>query len=379
MKEIEARMRRDYVAFVDVVREAQSRGLAKVKGYASVAVLLQDLVRVGPAEARRRVEHAAALHGDGPVTLPVAGQAARDGEISSEHLRVIHKHVAALPDSVGDEQRADVERRLVLQARIAPPRAVDAKGKELRGRMGIGDEDWVRPRNELRCRVRADGRLIGRFDLAAENGALFQAALSPLSKPEPAVDGVADQRSTVERWGDAFAELIRIAVQGKDMPTEGGEKPHIAVTVPLEVLEGKTGKAILDGAGYISAEQARYLACDAKVFPMVLGKNALPVNVAVPQYTVPKRMRRALVQRDRGCAFPTCSRHAAVCHSHHVTAWPTGPTVLPNLVLLCPTHHRLIHASEWQVTIVDGRPEFTPPAFIDPHRTPRRNEIHHRI
>jgi hypothetical protein len=47
--------------------------------------------------------------------------------------------------------------------------------------------------------------------------------------------------------------------------------------------------------------------------------------------------------------------------------------------LLCGHHHRLIHAGHWQVHIAaDGLPEFTPPAWIDPDRRPRRNQYHRR-
>jgi hypothetical protein len=44
-----------------------------------------------------------------------------------------------------------------------------------------------------------------------------------------------------------------------------------------------------------------------------------------------------------------------------------------------PTHHRLIHASEWEINLVGGRPEFTPPAYLDPDRVPRRNTLHYRV
>ncbi len=43
------------------------------------------------------------------------------------------------------------------------------------------------------------------------------------------------------------------------------------------------------------------------------------------------------------------------------------------MVLLCPRHHTEIHAQEWTVTMRDGVPWFTPPAWIDPARTPIRN------
>jgi hypothetical protein len=46
------------------------------------------------------------------------------------------------------------------------------------------------------------------------------------------------------------------------------------------------------------------------------------------------------------------------------------------MVLLCRRHHTLIHHSDWEVRIRDQIPEFVPPVFIDPERTPRRNRLH---
>ncbi|WP_378324010.1 hypothetical protein [Amycolatopsis sp. NPDC058986] len=54
-----------------------------------------------------------------------------------------------------------------------------------------------------------------------------------------------------------------------------------------------------------------------------------------------------------------------------------GLTVLRNLVLLCGAHHRLLHKADWTVRIAeDGLPEFIPPDYVDPLRTPRRNILH---
>jgi hypothetical protein len=57
---------------------------------------------------------------------------------------------------------------------------------------------------------------------------------------------------------------------------------------------------------------------------------------------------------------------------HHIQYWSEGgPTCLENLVLLCGHHHDLIHHRQWTVKITDGRPVFTPPAWLDPTRSPR--------
>jgi hypothetical protein len=67
----------------------------------------------------------------------------------------------------------------------------------------------------------------------------------------------------------------------------------------------------LDDIGYLTADSARRLACDAKVFPIVLGTNSEPLNVGQMAYSVPTHMRRALIARDGGCTFPGV-RHEAL-------------------------------------------------------------------
>lgn len=49
-----------------------------------------------------------------------------------------------------------------------------------------------------------------------------------------------------------------------------------------------------------------------------------------------------------------------------------GPTEINNLVMLCRSHHRQVHHTEWLVRIRDGLPEFVPPKWIDPDQVPRR-------
>ncbi|MFF5171282.1 HNH endonuclease signature motif containing protein [Micromonospora sp. NPDC000089] len=84
--------------------------------------------------------------------------------------------------------------------------------------------------------------------------------------------------------------------------------------------------------------------------------------------------------RDAGCAFPGCDRPPRWCDGHHVRHWADGgETALNNAVLLCGHHHRLIHQGDWTVRIgTDRRPEFLPPAWLDPHQHPRRNHLHRK-
>ena len=92
---------------------------------------------------------------------------------------------------------------------------------------------------------------------------------------------------------------------------------------------------------------------------VVLRAKSQPLDIGRISRTIPNHIRRALIIRDGGCAFPSCGRRPRQCHAHHVIEWADGgPTSVDNLVLLCSAHHRLIHHSHWQVTINEGQPEF---------------------
>ena len=48
-----------------------------------------------------------------------------------------------------------------------------------------------------------------------------------------------------------------------------------------------------------------------------------------------------------------------------------GPTSLANTVLLCVHHHDRVHKDGWTVIMIDGRPWFIPPKWLDPEQRPR--------
>ncbi|HEY4018894.1 MAG TPA: DUF222 domain-containing protein, partial [Pseudonocardiaceae bacterium] len=189
-----------------------------------------------------------------------------------------------------------------------------------------------------------------------------------------------DWRRPAQRYGDAFVELLRLCANAAAAPVDGGERPHLTLTMSWQDLRDQVGRAQLGGMAELaslSARQVRRLACDAKVTPMVLDADSLPLDVGRAKRTAPPGIRRALTFRDGGCAFPTCTKPAPWTDAHHVRHWVDGgDTSLDNMVLLCRRHHTLIHHSEWEVRIQDGLPEFLPPAYLDARRKPRRNRLH---
>ena len=115
------------------------------------------------------------------------------------------------------------------------------------------------------------------------------------------------------------------------------------------MLQGLIGSASLALGGPINAEIARRIACDAELIPVVLGARGEPL-VGRASRTVPSAIRRAVLLRDGGCAFPGCAVPARWCDIHHCVHWVDhGPTSLANCVALCGRHHRLLHHSDWRI------------------------------
>jgi hypothetical protein len=179
-----------------------------------------------------------------------------------------------------------------------------------------------------------------------------------------------------QRRADALVEVCRLALNTGDLPVNGGDRPQVTVTIPFDLLLAQLGAATLDTGERLSPAQARRLACDAQILPAVLGGEGQVLDVGQSRRLFTGPLRRALVLRDRGCAFPGCDRPHRWADGHHIRSWVDGgPTSLDNAVLLCRHHHH----SDWTVRLGhDGMPEFIPPACIDLHQRPRRNVYHRR-
>jgi hypothetical protein len=148
------------------------------------------------------------------------------------------------------------------------------------------------------------------------------------------------------------------------------------VTVDEQRLRDGVGTAVLSTGDDVSAAEARRIACNAGILPIVLGGGSVVLDLGRTARLFDKTQRVALAARDGGCVFPGCGRPPAWTEAHHVTPWSRGgKTDLANGALLCGFRHRLIHAGEWDVRIAaDGIPEVVPPERVDPHRRPIRHQ-----
>jgi hypothetical protein len=91
---------------------------------------------------------------------------------------------------------------------------------------------------------------------------------------------------------------------------------------------------------------------------------SLPLDTGAPTAAVPPHLRRAVILRDRHCAFPGCRQKPARCQAHHLIPRARGGvTALHNLALLCSFHH-LIAVHRWGWTLAlnpDGTTTATSP------------------
>ncbi|MGC9670473.1 DUF222 domain-containing protein [Planosporangium sp. 12N6] len=395
-----------------LVREVDARGVAAAQGASGTGAWLAGRYRMSPAEAGRQVRLAAVLETD----LPATAEALAAGAVNVEQARVIASAVAGLPV----EHRAAADRHLVGEAAAFGPRELGVLGRRV-FEVVAPDEADARAREALeRAEQRAwRGRQLrlvevpgeGRVRLCGwldrEGAAVVRAALDPLCAPrayrragradldraspggqddpggpggvEPAAAG--EVRTVGQRCADALVEVCRLASACTDLPVNGGDRPQVVVTVDYAALRDRVGVATLDDGGPLTPAAARRLACDAGILPAVLGGAGQVLDVGRERRLFTGPLRRALILRDRGCAFPGCDRPPRWCDGHHVIHWADGGTTgLHNAVLLCGYHHRLVHHGDWRVRInsADGRPEFLPPAHLDPARHPRRNHYHRR-
>ena len=89
------------------------------------------------------------------------------------------------------------------------------------------------------------------------------------------------------------------------------------------------------------------------LLPGPAGTPSLPLDVGKATEQIPAHLRRAVIARDRHCAFPGCRQRPAACQVHHIRPRSKGGgTSLTNLLLLCAFHHLIaVHRWGWQLTL----------------------------
>ncbi len=371
--------------------EIDLAGTAAAHSATSAGALLSQLLHITTGEATSRVRLARQIcdtlqpSGDlvGPQ-LPALGEALEAGQLSTDHARTIITTLRDLPAGITPEVRERAEAHLVQDAQMFEPRHFATLAAHLVNTLdpdGTLDDRDPAAKAELHIGTRnpATGLtpITGRLDDLGI--ATVRTALDGLAAPNPAdADGSRDTRPAATRQAHALIAALRHALDAGTLPTQGGQRPHLTVTITLADLENLKAKAQLDDGTLLTPAATRALLCDANVIPAVLGGAGEILDIGRASRTFPIAVRRAIVLRDRGCIWPGCDRPASWADYHHVIPWSAGgPTSATNGVLLCPHHHQEIHRTAWEIRFApDGHPELIPPEHLDHNRQPRRNTMH---
>ncbi|WP_262105230.1 HNH endonuclease signature motif containing protein [Arthrobacter sp. Marseille-P9274] len=252
-------------------------------------------------------------------------------------------------------------------------------GVEGVGTAGVGGGSEAVGTGGVGGRIEAEADTLGRQTRADEDARWADQADAAFVSDNPAlapsVLAGLDGCTRAQKLLAGLVSTCKIALNTGRLPDSGGHRAQVVVTTGYEQLAGLlTGGANAVFNGPISATAARRMACDAEIIPAVLGSRGEVLDLGRSQRFFNRATRRALVARDKGCAFPGCTMPAFWTEAHHIVPWwAGGHTSVSNGVCLCILHHDLIEQGNWTIKVAEGIPWFTPPAYIDPDRRPLRN------
>jgi len=336
------------------------------QGAVSCAHWLSWRVGLDAATAREKVRVARALG-----KLPAIDEALRVGKLSYAKVRALTRVATAANEA-----------RLLEMALYATGAQLERLCRGLRGAQAAD----AGPSPEERCvrkRVLPGGMVRLEIVLAPDEADLVMRAIDcarekgpspvepPARRPLPALRGEAGTGVCAETPGespawpsraDGVVALADSFLAGNRGKGTGGDRYQVTVHVDQDPLaaDGVMAATLEDGTG-VSAETLRRVACDCGVVA-VAGNDPVGMTVGRRTRSIPPAIRRALMLRDRGCAFPGCT-HTRFLHGHHWRHWlHGGETSLANLLLLCPFHHGLVHEGGWSVERdEEGRFSFVAP------------------
>lgn len=356
------------------------------------------VTRTGLGEARREFRQAQTL-----AELPAVARAVAAGRVPLPHLDALgraaadagERATAALASPEGQDRLVRMAERLsVREFAGAVSRLVASYEPEVLER-GLAAQRSAR---FLVLSRQPDGvHLRGRLDVVA--GAALRAALDAVGAAPDA------DRDKTQADADALVAVAERSMSGMaGVPVRGGGggrrgapavpgarvsgvagRPLVSVLVPVETFValkearrraeaaceepvprsagdgaaagrastvgrrsaaggGSAPATLEDGTPLPVSEVARLL-CDAEIGRVVVDARSVPLDLGRTSRRFSAAQRRAVIIRDRVCAWNGCEVPAAYGELHHIRWWDRdgGPSDLDNAVLLCTHHHHVVH------------------------------------
>lgn len=357
-----------------VLAEAERCRTAVRSGAPSTSAWAATLTHADPQAAFRDVRLATDIEGS-----PAVRQALDRGDISTAHAQVVVDASRKLPSHVSATQRRVVEQHLVAKAQeMSPSRLRKAAHRALgaiepdqtvvdahEDALLVDEETRALAHTTLRLHDNGDGTGSGHFTLPILHFGLLRKVIETITAPRRGRLGASRAQAGTSHdtdWdharGLALVELI------EHLPTDHlhpATAATILVTIDEGALHDRLKAAGLDTGDKISAGDARRLACNAGLVPVVLGTASLPVDLGPKNRLFNDPQRTALAARHTTCAADGCERPYSWCELHHWQPWKLGGrSDLRFAVPLCHFHHRRVHDTGFvHARLPDGSVRFS--------------------
>jgi hypothetical protein len=309
--------------------------------------------------------------------LPVTFAAFAEGRLSLDQTTVIVKHAPTAFDASACDL---VERLTVSQARVTLGRyAWDPDAAEHPDQPKPSGVEEPEPRPEPVERPGSvnrwftdDGRYKAVIDLPAIDGAIFEQALSERH------DALFHERPTGERsevsWADAVVSMAERSLACVESPSRA-DRYRVYVHVSPD-------DAWLNAGPRLPEPVLKRILDDAVTFPAHTNERGVPLSIGRRSRSIPDRLRRFVLDRDRHCRNPMCHQHRHL-RLHHIVWWTDGGhTDRSNLAAHCEHCHQAIHRGD--ITVEgnadhpdgltyrrrDGTIIETPPPPVPPDKLP---------
>jgi hypothetical protein len=372
---------------------AEDRGLAHEDGCTSTSAWLAQVAGLSKFEASRLVSLSRTMSAEVERTRLAWSR----GDITTEQAKVIAESITKLPEWFGEEERGDAEQVMLEHTpdltldelkllgnhviEVLDPDGAD----EIIGQQLEAQEQRAFEGTQLRMSDDGEGLTHIKGQIPTAQAGMLRTALEAIASPRrknmidpdsrgPHGEAALGHPNHAQRMGWAFLELIEHLPQDK-LPQAGGLPAVVTIETTLEALRTELGKAGVTCGTEISASQARRMACNAHLIPIVMSGDSRVLDMSQARRLHDRYQRHAIVKRDGGCCWKGCDKPPAWCEVHHPEPYAAGgPTTVNNGALFCFLHHHLLHDADWYARMApDGIVEVIPPARIDPQRRPLRH------
>ncbi len=323
----------------------------------------------------RREAQRASRRADTLGEVPALSRQLEAGRVGAEHADALASAAAKLDDA----DRAllfALDTELATHAAASTPeqfrRHVDRVVDQLAADRGIERAERQRRAATLAKGINRDtGMYWLRAELDPESGvrvfSALDAELAALVTADRSSDATGDAGSPESASGHRRDQLAAQALVGLVTSAHRSQRPgrtEMLLVVDHDTIVNDLHDHSIceysDGTP-LPVATARRLACDADIYPVVLGGDGVVLDMGRSRRLATPDQRRALRSMYRSCGVGDCDVPFDRCEIHHLDDWAKhhGHTDLDRLIPACSRHHHLAHEGGWQLELDPTSRELT--------------------